>query len=297
MNRLTFSLNNNAPQTPSPDNRVSIVTVCKGRLHHIQQTLPLMVAQSADEVIVVDYDCPQGVGDWVEENFNSVKVIRVHDDQGFCVARGRNAGAQNSSSPWICFVDADIKMASGFVEWMRQNTFSSFFYRCGPTNGKRDFETYGTFVCHRRAFESVKGYDELFRGWGGEDDDLYDRLKLFNVGEAYYPSDFVSAIPHDDLERVTFYSEKSKKNHHIYNHFYREIKLQTMAFYSEKCELPIEVRQQIDAVIRQSISEWDGVSSKSFPNIEFTIQGSSLLPHPYQMLREASFKFTLDNRT
>lgn len=48
---------------------VGFVTTCRGRLHHLQQTIPRIVAEQPDEIIVVDHDCPQGTGDWLEKNY------------------------------------------------------------------------------------------------------------------------------------------------------------------------------------------------------------------------------------
>jgi hypothetical protein len=39
--------------------RLSIVTTCKGRLHHLRRSLPGFLAQPDTQVIVVDYDCPE----------------------------------------------------------------------------------------------------------------------------------------------------------------------------------------------------------------------------------------------
>src|SRR6185369_6037579 len=99
--------------------QVGFVTTCKGRLHHIQRTLPLIVAQLPKEVVVVDYGCPQSVGDWVETHFPNVTVVRVGDDPGFCLSRARNIGARQTSAPWICFTDADALITSGWTDWMR----------------------------------------------------------------------------------------------------------------------------------------------------------------------------------
>ena len=70
---------------------IACVITCKGRLHHLKQTLPLIVAMGTSEVIVVDYGCPDGTGDWVEANFPGVTVVRVDDDPGFSPARSRNS--------------------------------------------------------------------------------------------------------------------------------------------------------------------------------------------------------------
>ena len=81
---------------------IAFVTTCKGRMRHIQRTLPSLVEQSPDEIVVVDYGCPDGVGDWVADNYPDIAVVRVNDDPGFCVARARNRGGAE------CKVDLDL---------------------------------------------------------------------------------------------------------------------------------------------------------------------------------------------
>lgn len=270
-------------------NQVSFVTTCKGRLQHIRQTLPLIVAQAPGEVIVVDYGCPQRVGDWVETNFKSVKVIRVQDDPGFCAARARNIGAQHASSPWLCLIDADVMISPGFVGWMRENLHPLCFYRHEKVNGERDPETWGTCICLRQAFSQVNGFDEVFRGWGGEDDDFFDRLRLSGYAEGSYPVQFVKAITHDDQERFTFQTIKSKNLQHIINRLYRIAKQQVMAFYQIKTELRAEIRKDLYTQIRSAATNWDGDRSKPLPNIAVSIESREWLPAPYNAVKRCSF--------
>ena len=35
---------------------ICFVVTCKGRLHHLRQTLPALAAQAGTECVVVDYD-------------------------------------------------------------------------------------------------------------------------------------------------------------------------------------------------------------------------------------------------
>ena len=100
---------------------IGFVTVSKGRLHHIRQTLPLMAAQQADKLIVVDYSCPDGTGDWVEANVPAAQVVRVTDDPGFSLTRARNIGARHAGTDWLVFADADIVTEAGWLAWMRDN--------------------------------------------------------------------------------------------------------------------------------------------------------------------------------
>ena len=109
--------------------KIAFVTSSKGRLHHIRETLPLMVAQNPFEVIVVDYGCPDRTGDWVQANFPAAKVVRVDDDPAFCLPRARNLGARQASADWLVLIDGDVRAGEGWSAWMQQNLQPGNFYR------------------------------------------------------------------------------------------------------------------------------------------------------------------------
>jgi len=272
---------------------IAFVTTCKGRLHHIKRTLPLLVAESPASIVVVDYGCPDNVGDWVTENYPDVVVVRIEDDPGFCVARARNLGAKRVDAPWICFIDADVQVKSGWLDWMVCNLDSRFFYRADFEDGVRDQETWGTFLCPREAFESAEGYDEVYRGWGGEDDDLYCRLVFLGLAESYYPAKYVEAITHDDVERLTYYAEKDRKMHYCINSLYREAKLQIMMVQSRRYNPPLEVRQGIMNKITESFLKWKKSNSQELPSITFTTHGTGNMSKPYRMNKRLTFTLSM----
>lgn len=217
---------NNQINPLSNKRNISFVTVCKGRLNHVKETLPKLIQESPNEIIFVDYSCPENSGDYVSENFPSVKVIKITDDDGFCLSRARNLGAAKALSDYICFMDADINVRSGFVNWIRQNVNPNSFYRHEKSiDGERDRETWGTFIIARDDFNKIGGYDEVIRGWGGEDDDIYMRLKLAEVHEFSFPHNLITAINHDDLFRTMFHKVKSKKLQGLLNTIYLNLKI------------------------------------------------------------------------
>lgn len=272
----------------------AFVTTCKGRLHHLQQTLPLIAAQAPDEIVVVDYGCPQHCGDWVEKNFPAVKVVRVTDDPGFCLPRARNLGAAACHAPWIFFIDADIRVGAGLVTWMRKHARERHFYRQAPVDGVRDFEAYGTVLCPRRAFRSVEGYDELFTGWGGEDDDLYDRMSIAGLVTGHYPAELVDPISHDDSERMAFHALKHKDLQHCINSFYRAAKLQVMGFHGIRTELSLPVRQELRETVVSAVMEWGGDEDKPFPKISFQLKSTGWMPPPYRLVSKTRLLLTMD---
>lgn len=195
---------------------LSFITVCKGRLDYLKQTLPLLAAQTGTETIVVDYACPQGTRSWVRDNFPGVKIVPVDDDPGFCLPRGRNLGARAAAAGRLCFIDADIKVRAGFTDWLRGNFRPRHFYRGSPLAP----DIWGTVVCPAEDFAAIGGFDEAMRGWGGEDDDLYMRLDDSGCRQAAFPAELIEALQHDDAARVAYYSIKDRWAQHRVNVVY-----------------------------------------------------------------------------
>ena len=160
---------------------ICFVTTCMGRLSALRQSLGSMLEQANSSCVMVDYSCPDGSGDWVIAHHPSVRVVRVPGQAHFNLAAARNAGARAADAPWICFVDADVVLESGFASELSRILSPGGYYRVVS----RDGGIGGTFACSRADFERVGGYDEVYRGWGEEDNDLYDALQF--VGREQRP--------------------------------------------------------------------------------------------------------------
>lgn len=201
---------------------ISFVTTCKGRLAHLQQTLPRMVAQGADcEVVVVDYDCPDGTTNWVARHHPGVRRVEVTRQPGFHKARALNLGAKAASAPWLMFVDADILLAPDFAAQIRPLLILGRFLRPEPLVA----DAWGSCLVRRDDFLAVGGYDEVLQGWGGEDDDMYYRLQQFGgCFPATFSGDLLSALPHDDRARTRFYAVGNRWQSQRSNALYLNIK-------------------------------------------------------------------------
>jgi len=190
--------------------KYSLITTCKGRLHHLKQTLPKMVEEGFHEVIVVDYDCPQGTYEWVRSNHPSVKLVKINNESLFNLSKARNIGALHSVGDTLCFVDADVKIASGFLEWFTIHFSQNSFYLSEPQKlrqrDKRLRGVDGLVVCTREQFEAIGGYDDVIAGWGCEDLDFYWRLIKAGYDTKLFPLDLVGdIIDHDDVLRTSYY--------------------------------------------------------------------------------------------
>ena len=224
---------------------ISFVTTCKGRLDHLRQTLPGVVMQPDAECIVVDYDCPDGTADWVQANYPEVKVVRVRDAPRFHKSHAGNLGAAEATAPWLCLIDADIIVDRAFVERLTPLLVSGAYLRPSPL----DWNAYGSFVCSRKDFDAVEGYDEVMENSGCMDDDIYRRLEISGVKQKTFPGELFVGIPHDDTIRTQFYEIKDRSFSQTVNAVYANIKHDLLRYASESI-LPLATRRIIYAEVR-----------------------------------------------
>ena len=277
-------------------NDIALLTTSRGRLHHLQRTLPLMLSQGAAEVVVVDYGCPDGTGDWVERHHPAARVARVTDATEFCLSRARNIAAEHSRAEWLVFVDADILIAPGWVDWMRGHLAPGHFYRAAPVDGRRVPDTSGTVICARAAFEALDGYDEMFRGWGGEDSDLYQRLAQQGVAQGVYPSEFVSAIPHDDGERAGWGALQSREQQIVLHRCYGAAKVQFAALVGTAGQLAPHIRRSLMDTSVAALTAWYASGTRDRLAIQHVLRRNANLwmPPGYGMTTEVTFTVYVD---
>jgi len=200
--------------------QVSAVTTCKGRLAHLRQTLPLMMALPLREVVVVDYDCPEGAGAWVAEAFPQAKLVSVTDRPHFNVSAARNLGAAAASAPWLLFVDADTCVTPGLWDAIARRLAPGVFIVAQP----RTAELCGTFVTARSDFDALEGFDEIFEGWGGEDTDFLERLEMLGRRRDFYDASLASSISHGHDLRMRHHRAADPHRTGLLNNLYRSAK-------------------------------------------------------------------------
>jgi glycosyltransferase involved in cell wall biosynthesis len=232
----------------------SIITTCKGRLEHLKKSLPTMVAQSCNEVIVVDFSCPQGTGAFVSANFPSVRLVSVEGEDHFSNWRARNAGAAVATSNVLIFVDADTLLAEGAIEWVATHlpprTYGFFdgqtsrkFNRDGPRVAANQLK--GFQIVPAAAFRRVGGYDEVLEGYAaGADTDLELRLSMIGLRRRPLDSCIVESIIQHDASSRTQNHAQPIRNSYAAGLLYRAAK-RTLLRMNRRAELPIAFRRRL----------------------------------------------------
>ena len=224
---------------------ITIITTCKNRLPHLKQTLPLMLSQSFREVIVVDYGCEQGTADWVSKRFPEARVIEVNDDPGFCAARARNIGAKHAQNDFLLFIDADTLLNVDLGKWLKANLQPGCYYVSKDCDVLPDL--WGFLICDRNSFNSIHGYDEAYREWGGEDVDLEERLKPLGLKMLSVPRGWLTPIPHgDDLRQL---DKNDLPNSDVRN----QMATLNKCYRLIKSDIQKVLRQEIDLDMRKTI--------------------------------------------
>lgn len=226
---------------------LSFIVTCKGRLGHLKQSLPLLAAQPGGDVIVVDYDCPDGTAAWVASVHPSVHVVKVLDRSEFNLGDARNRGAHAARAPWLCFIDADILVDPEFSDALRA-ILCRPHYLVAHTPSP---QMHGTIVVAKEDFLRISGYDEVFEGWGWEDFDIRERLDLANAVERTFPSTLLTEIEHSDTERTRFHQQKAMNVSAKQNLVYMIAKLNMMRLKGS--ELPKPVQRELYDTVRRSI--------------------------------------------
>ena len=234
-----------APPDGAP--KVSAIVVCKDRLDQLQQTLPLLLAQPFQEVVVVDYDCPAGTADWVAKSHPTVKLVRVHGPPAFNLAVARNRGAEATGAPWLFFMDVDVLTRPTFLTSTFERLKPGVFLIGDPLPP----ELWGTVFIQRRDFDAIGGYDEVFQGWGVEDTDLNQRLEALGVRKDVYDARLVECILHTDELRTRHHVIKDRYLSGAVNEFYRELKryLESLGVF-----LDVEGRRRVYADVRKAFA-------------------------------------------
>jgi glycosyltransferase involved in cell wall biosynthesis len=203
--------------------RLSIVTTCKGRLHHLRESLPTFLAQPDCEVIVVDFDCPDRTAEIVANDYPAARVVKVNDEPHFDIARARNAGGDAAAGEWVAFIDADVLIVPEFharlAPQMKPGVFLRFFPR------RRGTSLFGSCLMRREDYRAVGRYDEVLQGYGADDQEMYFRLQLSGLAPIAMDFNLIArVIDHDNVARIKYGRLPSMLHHQRINSAYLVVK-------------------------------------------------------------------------
>jgi hypothetical protein len=197
----------------------SLCTSCKGRLDHIKMTLPFSLSHDDSEVLLVDYSCPEHVGDWAERRFSAdiragrLRVIRVTDRREFHSAHAKNVTHIRGGGLVLVNADADNFIDRAYLDKCRQLFSDPLVQIVHPAPWNSLTATCGMLgrvAIRRQAYRLLGGYDEDLIGWGWDDHDLVARAAGLGFRSERVPHDYLKVIEHDDALRTRYLPNPDK---------------------------------------------------------------------------------------
>ncbi len=203
-----------------------------GRTHHLKQTLLRNIHDNETagvdvEFVVLNYSSRDGMHDWVMTD----PALRPYLDNGTLVyahyegashfrhSHAKNMAHRIASGGVLCNLDADNFTGPDFAGFLvrafsrkRDVIVHPSYLNAGlvPPE-KRGF--FGRIAVTRENFAKLGGYDESYKGWGGEDTDFMLRaqhMKLWPV--MIHDRKYLSVINHGNTERLSNVSAPDRKH-------------------------------------------------------------------------------------
>lgn len=211
--------------------KISYCTTCKGRLHHLQQTLPAnMEAEKGNpnvEFVVLDYGSEDGLGDWIKENFQEEiatgRLIYARTESPyFKMAHAKNMAHRLANGDVLCNLDADNFIGEGYSRWLQEvftqnmdvvTNHGALITRVkGALIGESLKDTRGRIAVSRDNFNLIAGYNEYYSFYRGGDNDFTQRAKEAGLQLVNAPCELLgSVISHGHDNRMINLSPEDRK--------------------------------------------------------------------------------------
>jgi hypothetical protein len=212
---------------------IAFCTTCKGRLQHLERTLPKNLADNADyenlKFIILDYNSMDGLADYMHSNHKAaiesgrVSFYRFLEPTPFRMAHAKNLAHRLGileGADILCNLDADNFTGQGFARYVSKifQEPDSFLLarRAAPKDGGDLLPKgiNGRTVVTRQAFLKIGGYNEKFAAWGPDDRDFNARLRRLGYTPHQIERQYLEtgAILHNDRMRFREYPEAQNAN-------------------------------------------------------------------------------------
>jgi glycosyltransferase involved in cell wall biosynthesis len=181
--------------------KISVVIQCKGRKDHVLRSIENL-RNDLPNIIVVDYNCPDRTAALVSREYPEIVCVKESTEAYYNASKARNLGLGKVKTPLVFFKDADILPSPSFVRRINSIDFEREFVLMGS---KRAFGANGSVVTSTSAARKIGGYDEFFYGYGQQDIDFFERLKMIGLEPRYITGEPQEILSHSVTQRTQYH--------------------------------------------------------------------------------------------
>jgi hypothetical protein len=201
---------------------IAFCTTCKGRVQHIEQTLPKNLADNAsfkDAIfIILDYNSPDHLLGYLKSfhrpdlESGRLVVYSYREPGPFHMAHAKNMAhrlGMLEGADILVNLDADNYTGADFAHYItsqfrRENVFLwAKMIKDGA--GRLPKGISGRIAVSRHAFLNSGGYDEKYDTWSPDDKDFQTRLRRLGYSAREIRQQYLQAILHNDKMRFKEY--------------------------------------------------------------------------------------------
>ena len=196
--------------------QITFCTTCKGRVQHVQETLPTNLRDNAKaHIVLVNYNSPDHLEDLVRtEHMDAIQngrlsIYRFTEPGPFRMAHAKNLAhrlAVMEGADLLVNMDADNFASQDFDRYVEdQLSDGETFLWAHMRRGEMRRGISGRIAVTSHAFLAAGGYDELFSTWSPDDKDFNVRLRRIGFQAQEIDPRYLNAISHNDKMRFREY--------------------------------------------------------------------------------------------
>lgn len=194
---------------------ISAITMAMNRSDRLVHSIGSWVnSHRISEYIVVDWSSTPPIYDDPRlkhlVKHPKVKVVRVENEKYFVgPSLSLNVAWTHATKELVLRIDADMMLTNDTILEMGSSMGDGQFMTSDVVPHTNYF---GFSIIPLFALYALNGYNEYFRGWGHEDNDLYERLMDYGLKKVQIedPTKYMYHIPHDNGLRVENYPDSLK---------------------------------------------------------------------------------------
>ena len=189
-------------------------TTCKGRVQHIEQTLPRNLSDNQDypncKFLVLDYNSTDYLTDYLY-GLEDPRIVAysLKFPGPFKMAHAKNMAHRLGileGADVLVNLDADNFTGPGFASYIaEQFSTEETFLWAKMVQGKLSKGISGRIAVSVRTFLNSGGYDEKYSTWSPDDKDFQTRLRRMGYQARQIPHQYLGALLHNDRMRFKEY--------------------------------------------------------------------------------------------
>lgn len=207
------------PDVPKVWRKISLCTVCMGRLHDLMVTLPVNIYYNRDypgiEFVVLNYNSPDRMDDWMRDYMmpyiEAGLLVYIHttEPKFYTMSHSRNIAFKMATGDIVANVDADNLIRRGFADMLNRlaevRPSKALFAVTDPA---------GQVGMYKSDWLELGGYDESLEGYGCEDVNLFVRARGAGcklMGWDHLEDQFWERMPTSNEDRVRYMECKHRQ--------------------------------------------------------------------------------------